>query len=795
MSVAWRGRGAVLPCLALVVSSISGVALADGDGGMERVFIRGPKPYHELEEAVQSLGGAVTRRYQNLDLIAAEVPKDRLTELMVLTDGKAARQAMMQVPRLVDAAEKKISGIGPVAVEAEAVKTLAGEELSLALSVLPQDYNFNNALIGASVLHAAGNTGQGVIVAVIDTGTAKSPVVPSLFLGTPSVIGGETFVAGDPVASPTSRRNDPHGTWVGGVIASHVAFGFSNGSTLIRSMKLHAPTSILAPCPNPPTVAVCFVPVVGVAPSAGIYAMKVFRSTGGGTPSEVVIAAIDRAITLRKNFNDGMPSVPVAGDGSEDNPFKFDSLKIEIVNMSLGGGTLNAGRDASDEITTKLLEVGITPVVSAGNDGFAAMTVGSPGTAFGALTLGAATTPPHERILRDLQLGLGFGAVFRPAPHVQTAWFSSRGPNADGRLDPDITANGFATISQGTCQGVAACLAGTAGAPISLVTGTSFSAPTAAGAAALLRKDFPNVLAARIRNALIKGANPFLLGDGSRHIDQGRGFLNVVKARDLLLANRVGSRIDEGDPSPSVRRNIAEKGFETVRFEDETFTTRIRRLRPGQVAQFFLPSTDATDQFKVTLENVSPELPPALQNQLFGDDLFVQAVDAPTSFASQPQPFFGFVSGDTSFDIDNPQTGIVRVAVQGDWTNAGRISADLTIERTRNPQGPATGRGRVEQGEFVPFVFGVPANTSELVVELAWRENWGRYPTDDVDLLLIDLATGTLNTDGATIASPERVVIANPPAGIWIALVNGFTVHGDHSHFRLRATADGIRLD
>ena len=47
--------------------------------------------------------------------------------------------------------------------------------------------------------------------------------------------------------------------------------------------------------------------------------------------------------------------------------------------MSLGGPTLFAGRDIEDQLTLAMLEVGITIVASAGNDGFAAMTGGSPG--------------------------------------------------------------------------------------------------------------------------------------------------------------------------------------------------------------------------------------------------------------------------------------------------------------------------------------------------------------------------------------------------------------------------------
>jgi hypothetical protein len=55
---------------------------------------------------------------------------------------------------------------------------------------------------------------------------------------------------------------------------------------------------------------------------------------------------------------------------------------------------------------------------------------------------------------------------------------------------------------------------------------------------------------------------------------------------------------------------------------------------------------------------------------------------------------------------------------------------------------------------------------------------------------------------GATLNSPERAVIANPMAGQWTVLVNGFTIqqHGrpsgrdDKDLFTLTVTADGRRL-
>ena len=342
-----------------------------------------------------------------------------------------------------------------------------------------------------------------------------------------------------------------------------------------------------------------------------------------------------------------------------------------------------------------MLKVGITPAISAGNDGFAAMTIGSPGSGLGALTLGAASTPAHERVLRDVQFGFGIGPLYRPSDAIQTAFFSSRGPTADGRFDPDVTANGFATFAQGAAGG------------ISLVSGTSFSAPTAAGAAALVRKGVPSATATQVRNALALAANPAALGDGSRRIDQGSGMLDVAAAIDLLQTRHVSDVVPDlgrrghhddddevGGGGESVAQNIRNLGFDTIRFRNDSFATRLTNLKPGQAAQLFVPSDDRTTKLVVSFTNVTPEFAPAQQNQLFGDDIILEVADAPTSFKIA-RVDDEFVAANRSFTIDNPQTGIVRVTALGDWTNARRISATVTITRAsgiRTGRGPSMGR-------------------------------------------------------------------------------------------------------
>ena len=788
-------------------------------------IVKCPRPCVAVLGVVAALGGEVRQVYENVDAVAVTVPSGRVTDLTVAAGpGTVRKDTTVKRPPLEAIPAGSPQTVG-VLGDADALADFVRDA--------PENYNYNNNMTKASTLHAAGVLGQHTIVALIDTGVQA--VSPTL---TTTVIGGENLVplTVDPVASATSRLNDWHGTAVADMIAAHAAFGFVTRSTFVQSLLVHSPQSAIN-CPStlfpdcPPGLSA--VPMIGTAPAASIYALKVFPAQGGGTPESRVIAAMDRAITLRRNFNDGVPSTPVAGSGSENDPFRFNSLNIQVVNMSFGGPTLFAGRDIQDRLTVAMLEVGITLATSAGNDGFAAMTGGSPGTGIGSLTVGASSTPAHERILRDIQFGLGLGVRYRPSNDVQTAYFSSRGPTADGRFDPNLSANGFASYVSAfaavTASGnVVSC--GAAGVPaaacvplILFVTGTSFASPTVAGGAALLRSAVPDATAIQVRSALVRGADPSIVKDGSSRIDQGAGFADFAASLALLAAGDVKSRLtvseraddrdddrdDLGEGGQSVTANVRRLGFDTVRFVDDRFSTKVTQLKPGQVAQFFVPSDERTDKLIVAITDVVHEGP---QNVLFGDDLVVMGVDAPTSFAvhriEDPPGSQGvLVTTDRTFTIDNPQTGLVRIALQGDSTNGGWISARLTIERIRSPFGRPAARGTIKQDDLIPFSITVPAGIRQAVVELFWRQNWGRYPTNDLDLLVVDPhGRLVLNADGspvgATLDSPERVVLDHPAPGVWMLFVNGFLIHPHgrrHGHddkdvYTLKVTADGEPL-
>jgi serine protease AprX len=103
--------------------------------------------------------------------------------------------------------------------------------------------------------------------------------------------------------------------------------------------------------------------------------------------------------------------------------------------------------------------------------------------------------------------------------------FSSTGPSADGRIKPELVSLGLI----GACA-VAVAYPDTAPPVAAFYSGTSFAAPVAAAAAALLRQALPEASADQIRRALMRTA------DNADHPDNftGYGLMNVAAAASSL---------------------------------------------------------------------------------------------------------------------------------------------------------------------------------------------------------------------------------------------------------------------
>ncbi len=140
--------------------------------------------------------------------------------------------------------------------------------------------------------------------------------------------------------------------------------------------------------------------------------------------------------------------------------------------------------------------------------------------------------------------------------------------------------------------------------------------------------------------------------------------------------------------------------------------------------------------------------------------------------------FFGDIVGSVI------EPGFTKVVVEGDWTNAVRVSARLTIDVTFDrPARPTIERkGTVRQFDFTTLeglVVEGPFNLQlGAVIKLFWSPgDYAHFPSSDVDFLI---ATGpTFDTivsfTGATLNSPEEAILAR--SGTFFIFIIGFEIN------------------
>src|SRR5262249_54641177 len=147
---------------------------------------------------------------------------------------------------------------------------------------------------------------------------------------------------------------------------------------------------------------------------------------------------------------------------------------------------------------SRAVAAGIVVCVAAGNSGPDLYTIGSPGAAADAITVGNMADP-------------GAGGFFLE-PH------SSRGPTADGRVKPDLCAPGYR---------IRAAQAGTRSGYI-VGSGTSMSSPFIAGTVALMLQANPSLTPAEVKSILMETADHY--GASGDNNDFGVGRLDGYAA-------------------------------------------------------------------------------------------------------------------------------------------------------------------------------------------------------------------------------------------------------------------------
>ncbi|MFE3269336.1 S8 family serine peptidase [Streptomyces sp. NPDC059215] len=322
------------------------------------------------------------------------------------------------------------------------------------------------AQIGAPEVWAGGDTGQGVDVAVLDTGIdAAHPD----FAG--RIAASESFVPGQDV---TDRHG--HGTHVASTVAG-------TGAASAGKEK-------------------------GVAPGASLHIGKVLNNDGSGQDSWI-LAGMEWAAR---------------------------DQHAKIVSMSLGGDPTDGTDPLSQAVNRLSEETGALFVIAAGNSGPEAYSIGAPGAADAALTVGAVNGP-----------GKGVD---------QLAEFSSRGPRVgDNAVKPDLTAPGvdiLAARSQYAPEGEGA---------YQTMSGTSMATPHVAGAAALLAQKHPDWTGRQLKDALVgttastRQSSPYQGGSGRLDIAA------AVKATVVASGSAFAQVHYPYPPGQTVRKDVTYSNF------------------------------------------------------------------------------------------------------------------------------------------------------------------------------------------------------------------------------------------
>jgi len=241
----------------------------------------------------------------------------------------------------------------------------------------------------------------------------------------------------------------------------------------------------------------------------GSHGTMTLSTIGGWAPGHLIGPAFNATYILAKT-EDTDSETPVEEDNWAAAAEWAEADGADVISSSLGYLVFDPGfasytfadMDGQTAISTRAAERaaerGVVVVNSAGNEGFdpAHNTLGAPA---------------------DGPLVLAVGAVTSTGQRIG---FSSVGPSADGRIKPDVAAQGVSVVvaAPGTPSGY------------TRASGTSFSCPLTAGVAALLVQARPSASVGQIGDALRSTASQ----SGAPDNLLGFGIINAGRALEAL---------------------------------------------------------------------------------------------------------------------------------------------------------------------------------------------------------------------------------------------------------------------
>ncbi|HVO76003.1 MAG TPA: S8 family serine peptidase [Ignavibacteriaceae bacterium] len=247
----------------------------------------------------------------------------------------------------------------------------------------------------------------------------------------------------------------------------------------------------------------------GDSPSQHDHGTEVFSTVAGFKDSTLIGAAFGASFVLAKT-EDIRSETMIEEDNYAAALEWMDSIGVDITSSSLGYNQFDDSTtsytyndmNGMTTIVTKAAELafsrGIVTITAAGNEGMTPWGfIIAPADGFNTIAVGAVS---HSNILES---------------------FSSHGPTSDGRIKPEVVAQG-----SGNFAAVPSLHSYTYS-----FGGTSAATPLVCGVATLLLSAYPHLLNTQIRSILLKTA------DNSEHPDNQRGYGLVSASKAISFPN------------------------------------------------------------------------------------------------------------------------------------------------------------------------------------------------------------------------------------------------------------------
>ncbi|MEV6003645.1 S8 family serine peptidase [Streptomyces griseomycini] len=423
---------------------------------------------------------------------------------------------------------------------------------------------------------------------------------------------------------------------------------------------------------------------------------------------------------------------------------------VDIVNMSIGGlPALNDGNNARAELYTRLIDTyGVQLVISAGNSGPGANTIGDPALADKVISVGASVSKETW--------AANYGSVVEKKYAMMP--FSSRGPREDGGFTPTLVAPGAAINTiQTWSPGAPVAEAGyDLPAGYGMLQGTSMASPQAAGAAALLlsaaKQKGIDLPPAKLRTALTSTAEHI---SGVQAYEEGAGLIDVEDAWDEIRDGATAHSYTVKAPvDTAIDQFLKTPGSGTGLYDREG------GLKAGQKKTYDITITRTSGPDRALRHELELENNAGRTFRILGDDDVRLPLNEPVTVKVQAAPGSAGIKS-AILEVDDPRTEGVDKQV----LNTVVVSAPLKHTFSAS--------GSVQRNSHTSHFVTVPEGAKTLEIALSGLKDKSQTRFVAIHPYGVPAdPTSTINcypnyTNPANTCRPDLRSYENPQPGVW----------------------------